>query len=355
MPSPFRVAIVGAGSLLGQEVGTALRDRRFPMRSPQLLDDLPAADAVPHAPTAGDEADRWLRAFGDEPALMEKPAAEHFEALDVVFFAGDAAQTRRHFEALRGHEALAIDLSGALRDAPQAELLEPGQRAGPAAGRRPRLVILPHPAGLAVLAVLRAVHAVAPLSAASVVVVEPASERGQAGVFELQQQTLGLLRFQSLPTAVFDTQVSFNLRAALGAAALPGLVAIGARISHEIAQALQRDGATAPPAPAIQVLQGALFHAHALSICLHTATAVGAAHLQSALQAAGLFADLPEAPSPVDVAGQDTVQLGPVLADAVAPRCFWIFAAQDNLRRRALGAVDLALTCLNEADFGRVV
>ncbi|GEM_PF-229576 len=346
MPSPFRIAIVGAGTLLGQEIGTALRDRRFPMRSPLLLDDVAETAAPEAAAPEADEATRWLRTFGDEPALMEQPQAKHFENLDVVFFAGDAAQTRRHFAALRGHEALALDVVGALRDEPQAELLAPGAALGAASGLRPRLIAIPHPASLVLLEVLRSVHAAAPLSSASAVVVEPASERGQAGIFELQQQTLGLLRFQSLPTEIFDVQVSFNLRAGLGSSALPDLTGIGARIGREVAHFLALGGNNAPPPPAVQVLQGALFHSHAISLCLRTTAPATASALQHALQAAGLVDAEPEMPDPVAATGKDTALLGPVVADAAAPQSFWIFAAQDNLRRRALCAVDLALACL---------
>ncbi len=45
---------------------------------------------------------------------------------------------------------------------------------------------------------------------------EPASERGTPGVEELQQQTVSLLSFKSMPKKIFDQQLSFNMLARYG-------------------------------------------------------------------------------------------------------------------------------------------
>ena len=44
----------------------------------------------------------------------------------------------------------------------------------------------------------------------------PASEHGTVGVHELQQQTVSLLSFKSMPKDIFDAQVSFNMLARYG-------------------------------------------------------------------------------------------------------------------------------------------
>ena len=45
---------------------------------------------------------------------------------------------------------------------------------------------------------------------------EPASERGQAGIHELQQQTTSLLSFRQLEKKIFDAQLGFAMLARYG-------------------------------------------------------------------------------------------------------------------------------------------
>ena len=55
-----------------------------------------------------------------------------------------------------------------------------------------------------------------PVVRAVIEIFEPASERGRAGLAELQRQTHGLLSFKTLEKTVYDTQVSFALVPAYG-------------------------------------------------------------------------------------------------------------------------------------------
>jgi aspartate-semialdehyde dehydrogenase len=49
-----------------------------------------------------------------------------------------------------------------------------------------------------------------------------------------------------------------------------------------------------------------------------------------------------EPPSPVQVAGNDGIQIGGMRRDSLNPRGIWFWAASDNLRLAALNAVAAA-------------
>ena len=67
--------------------------------------------------------------------------------------------------------------------------------------------------------VLRQLNTSYPIVRAVVHIFEPASERGTAGIEELQQQTVNLLSFQPVPKKVFDTQLAYAMLAQFGAEA----------------------------------------------------------------------------------------------------------------------------------------
>src|SRR5207247_300203 len=73
------------------------------------------------------------------------------------------------------------------------------------------------------------------LDRAVVTVLEPASERGQAGISELQKQSANLLSFQPLPKAVFDAQLAFNVLPEYGEDAPLALQTVEDRISRDLA------------------------------------------------------------------------------------------------------------------------
>jgi aspartate-semialdehyde dehydrogenase len=83
----FRVAIVGAATLKGKELGEVLGDRNFPRRDVKLLDD--------------DESLGQLEAVGDEVSFVQAVRPEHFEKVDFAFFTSDESFTRRNWELAR--------------------------------------------------------------------------------------------------------------------------------------------------------------------------------------------------------------------------------------------------------------
>jgi hypothetical protein len=327
--SPFspRCGLVDATTLLGRELGSALRDEGF-----ERLRLLRPPAAQSGAPGAVDE--RELTAFADEPAVVEAFTVEQLQDLDLIFYAGAAPGAAAAWSVAEATTATFIDLSGGLAGA------EGAVTAGWDGTSTGRLIVVAHPAAQALARLLGRLAGLGP-SEACVTVFEPASERGWAGIQELEQQTLKLLSLQSTPQAIFGAQVAFNVRTGLGETATPSLDDVRSRILGDLARLR---GAAAPRFP-LQLLQAPLFHASLLSLYIRHERAPKPDDLMAALRAPGLCC-LPGDPDATAAAesGAD-LQLGPPRWEPSPPGGFWMFATLDNLRRAVASAVASATAC----------
>jgi aspartate-semialdehyde dehydrogenase len=336
----YRVAIVGASSLKGKEVGEILRERNFPAVDIRLLDD--------------DEALGRLEAVGDEMNFVQSIRADQFERVDFTFFASDPRSTRKEWKVARDLGDTIVDLSYALEDEPGASIRSPwierqtGQPIAPEL--QPGPVVIAHPAAtiLAMLALRSA--KVAKIERMVATVFEPASENGQKGMDELHEQTVNLLSFQEQPKNVFDIQVAFNMVARYGQRSELALEAVAERIRKHYRQISR--GAVEP---ALQVLQAPVFHGHGFSVYMEMDKTVGIADLSQALAGEHVIVSgSPEdTPTNVSAAGQGDILVS-LNSDANQKNGVWIWATTDNLRVAALTAVECAETLTASRPRGQI-
>lgn len=312
------IAIVGADTLMGREL-RELAEQRLPDAEVKVL--------------AGEDA--VISAGEDEPYVIEAISPDSLEDVNVVLLAGtvDAARSARS-HASSG--TLIIDVSGSLEDEPDARLVDAESPVHDASGIR----VIAHPAALALSMLLRAAHESAPLRHAVVQVFEPASERGQAGLNELQQQTTSLLSFRQLDKKVFDAQLGFTMLPRYGEDAPQSLEATEQRIERHLASLLAGEARL----PSLRLIQAPVFHGHSYSLWLEFEERPDLRELVDSLSSAGIEvreADV-EPPTNVGMAGQSGVAVGLVEADRNAPHAVWMWAASDNLRIAADTALALA-------------
>jgi aspartate-semialdehyde dehydrogenase len=317
------IAVVGADSLLARELIERLGESK-PAPRVQLI-------------SASAEGSTMIDATEDDAVVMVPLAAESLEGSRVAFLAGSAASSRRTAKVNPGEGPVLIDLTGALEDQPNARLRAPSAEASPVTSQ---IKVIAHPAAIALTTLYAQLSRIATIRRSIVHVFEPASERGQPGLDELQQQTVATLSFKKLKTDVFDAQLSFNLLARYGEEALEPLDTVEQRIERHLASLLS--GYPSIPMPSLRLIQAPVFHGHSFSIWVEFEENPGAKAIAAALGQAGLDVRSDDPPSNAGIAGQSGVSLGAINDDPNQPRAVWLWMVADNLRLAAENAVAVA-------------
>jgi aspartate-semialdehyde dehydrogenase len=322
MPRPkssagYHLGIVNPQTLVGNEIKTILRERSFPFDKVVLLDSTGKGAGA-------------LSEVDDEPAVVAAASDDELEDLDLVFFCGPPAGNREWIERYRDDKFVVIDVS-------QPSTIEHGRLA--VAGinlddiaEGDRLLISPHPVAIPVALIVHQVEMASRLEACTTTVVQPASEFEQIGVEELAQQTISVLNIKSVPKAVFDRQLAFNLYPALE------------RNEEFIVEQIRT--LTDPDAQlALLITQGTIFHSHTFSLFLKTRDELPVDQIVNRLRdnPALVLPKSDESFGTIDAAGKDEVLIAEVRRDPTIRGGFWVWAVCDNLRRSsALNAVLVA-------------
>jgi len=318
------IALVGGDTLLAKEIREVL-DGSKPAPRVQLI-------------SAAADGSATLTADDEEPLVMAPLSAESLAGAKVAFLAGSPASSRRVLKVNPKDGPRLIDLAGGLEEQPEARLRAPSAEAAlPAASP---IQVVAHPAAIALAMFLGRLSKIARIKRSVVHVFEPASERGQRGLEELRQQTVGVLAFQKLKTDVFDTQLAFNMLARYGEEALEPLESIEQRVEKHLASLL--DAWPGVPMPSVRLIQAPVFHGHSISAWVEFEENPGADKLAKALAEAGLDVRPDEPPSNVGMAGQSGLSIGAIIVDHNQPRACWFWLVSDNLRLAAENAVAIA-------------
>jgi aspartate-semialdehyde dehydrogenase len=318
------ISIVGGDSLLGRELQERLTESGF-RRDFQLIG-------------AEDEIKGFLT--DDEDTVVVTPLdANRLMASDIVFCTGTRELSQKA-AALIGDNTgpVVIDLTHGLEDLPNARLRAPLLVGDPSEFPKGTIHIVAHPAATALALVLTELQE---FTRAVVQIFEPASERGQAGITELQKQTTALLAFQTLPKTIYDAQVGFNLLPSFGEDAPEPLADIEQRIDRHLASLLGRVQGTLP---SLRLAQAPVFHGYSFSLWVEFESSFEAADLERDLATAHIDvrgADV-EAPSNVGVAGLSGVTIGSIERDRNSSKAFWLWAVADNFRLSVDSAVAIA-------------
>ncbi len=347
--SGFRVAVVGASSLLGKELLAVLQERQFPISrlvTPNALDngepDLPVLDlgagleaTVAEADVGESDLDFVFLAAPFSPPTKKGIQETH----DLPFLQSvQRLAAATHCKVIDLCECLAAEKGGRV-SVPfldrTAVLKEEGAFAPSS-----RFHASAHPATIVISAVLLRLSLKFAIDRVAVEIFDPVSEIGPKAIDELQKQTMNLLSFQKIPQMVFGTQLAFNLLPRLGRTRGQHFTEITGQLRRELASYL---GGRAP-LPALRVVYSPVFHSLACSLYVEL---VEEATLEALTQVlAGEPISLRKAtdtpPSQVDVSGSSEIVVDALTIDATHPRGLWIWAAADNLRLAAVNAVQIA-------------
>ena len=303
------IAVVGSTSLLGKELQDMLETRDFPVGRLALLET--------------EEYAGLLQEFAGEIQITQVISPETFDDIDIAFFTCSPGIMRAYVASGARFPELTIDLTQAGLDG--TVYLE--GISNPRSLKSRGYFVNPHPATIVIARTLFRLHNKYGVQSAAVTVLEPASERGNAGVDELQEQTVSLLNFHQLSNKVFDGQLAFNI--------LPEQDA-SEKTEKRIMEQLFSILGDAFPKSLITAAQMPVFHSHVYSMFVELLTTPSVADLATQLERG---TDLP---SPVGVVGTDKIHVGRIRGDPnhAGAYALWVFA--DNLRVAASNAIQTA-------------
>ena len=333
MPNDSTVALVGSETLLAREV----RD----------LVATSASDLSLRLLASVDEESGALTRLGDEPSVVNLLNAEGLLDARAVILAGNADSSRKALELLGDPpDAAVIDLTYVAEERPDARLRAPQVETELAEDPADIAVhVIAHPAAIALALFLRRLHANDAVRNSVIQIFAPASEHGTLGVHELQQQTVSLLSFKSMPKDLFDAQLSFNMLARYGSEAPVSLEESELRIERHLATllALPGDGEGAPM-PSLRLIQAPVFHGYSFSawVEFEDTPDVGALESSLSIDAIDVRGGDFEPPTNVGQAGIGGISVGAITPDRNNPDAVWLWFVADNVRLAAENAVAVA-------------
>ncbi len=316
------VLIVGAESLLGKELRDQIQNKNVPV-TVKLI--------------SVEEEGGILTEHEGEPVVIGPLGWQDLNGGTAVLLAGSpesSAEALKRAQQLKPQPVI-IDVTGALDSKPGAGLRAPLVESQPP--RNSAIQVIAHPAAIALTMFFKQLLSAGTIVRSVVQIFEPASERGQRGLDELQQQTVGLLAFQKLKKEVYDTQASFNMLPQYGSDAPKPLAEIELRIHLNLATLLPG------PMPSLRLIQAPVFHGYSFSIWVEFEHNPGVEAVSDAL--AGPHIEVrrsdDEPPSNVGAAGQSGLAVGSITIDRTQPNACWFWAAADNLRIAADNAIEV--------------
>jgi len=321
------IAIVGGDTLLGKEVQELLDTRKFPANI-QLV--------ASFEPEVSGKAASILTLGKEEPLVMSSIEAADLASAQIVILAASKETGHKAYEKIRDAKPapVVIDLTGALEDLAESRLRAPMVEPAGFDAKGPVQTIA-HPAAIAIALLLSQLQKAGSVRRSVIEIFEPVSERGKAGIDELQKQAVALLSFKPLPKAVFDAQVSFNMLSEYGSEAPLPLDEIELKIDRHLASLLatsDKDGGAAMPS--LRLIQAPVFHGYSISAWIEFEENPEMDSIFQALGSSNIdvrTADH-EPPTNVGVAGQGGITVGSIAQDRNQPRAWWFWMVADNLQ-----------------------
>ncbi|NNM61743.1 MAG: aspartate-semialdehyde dehydrogenase [Steroidobacteraceae bacterium] len=221
-----RIAVVGAGSLIGEALIAELKLRSVARASLHALDD--ARDLG--------------RVLADEEGALPigDVARFDFSQADLVFFCARSSTAAQYAPAAAAH-ALVVDSTSAHRERTDVPLVIADVNPGALDGIGARgLVALPGSASVALATAVAPLAALAGLERLDVATYHSVSGNGRAAVDGLAAEAAALLSGRAVRPRAFGTQIAFNLLPLIGALGEDGVSSEERRLSSETRRVLDR-------------------------------------------------------------------------------------------------------------------
>ncbi|MBA7704616.1 Aspartate-semialdehyde dehydrogenase [subsurface metagenome] len=325
----YKVAIVGATGLVGQEFIKTLEQRNFPVDSISLL--------------ASDRSAGKKLFVGSREVEVKETVHESFNGMDIALFSAGAEISRYFSPIATKSGVVVIDNSSAFRMMPKVPLVVPEVNPEDIEWHQ-GIIANPNCSTIQLVVVLHPLHQVNPIKRIIVDTYQAVSGTGSAAVDELTTQVRQVLNGRNTIPHVYPHQIAFNVLPEIDVFWDNGYTKEEWKLVEEARKIMHTDD-IAISATCVRV---PVFTGH--SEAVH----VEFSHPMSTEEAERILAEAPGVkilddpaislyPQPWSVVGTDEVFVGRIRRDASHPNGLVIWVVADNLRKgAALNAVQIA-------------
>ncbi len=325
----YRVAIVGATGLVGQEFIKVLEQRNFPMSTIRLL--------------ASDRSAGKKLFIAHQEITVQETDAGSFDGIDIALFSA-GADISRHFAPIAAQAgAVVVDNSAAFRMVPEVPLVVPEVNPDDIEWHQ-GIIANPNCSTIQMVVALYPLHKVNPIKRIIVDTYQSVSGTGAVAVDELTTQAKQVIEGETTVPHVYPHQIAFNLLPEIDVFLDDGYSKEEWKMVQETRKIMHADD-LAISATCVRV---PVFTGHGEALHVEFSRPV------TADEARGILAEAPGVkvlddltvslyPQPWTAASTDEVFVGRIRQDASHPNGLVMWVVADNLRKgAALNTVQIA-------------
>jgi aspartate-semialdehyde dehydrogenase len=325
----YKVAIVGATGMVGQEFIKVLEQRKFPASSIQLY--------------ASDRSAGKKLFVGHQEIEVKETSADSFQHVDIALFSA-GAEISRHFSPIAAKAgALVVDNSAAFRMDPKVPLVVPEVNVEDIKWHK-GIIANPNCSTIQMVVALYPLHKVNPIKRIVVSTYQSVSGTGLAAMEELTTQAKLILEGQNVVPHVYPHQIAFNLLPEIDVFLDSGYSKEEQKMLEETRKIMHADE-LAVSATCVRV---PVFISHSEAVHIELTNPMSPDEARRILaEAPGVkVLDDPNVslyPQPWLAAGTDEVYVGRIRTDVSQSSGLVMWIVSDNLRKgAALNAVQIA-------------
>jgi len=325
----YRVAVVGATGLVGQEFIKVLEQRNFPMASILLL--------------ASDRSAGKKLFLNHNEVEVKETTLESFKKIDIALFSA-GAESSRYFSPIAAQSgAVVIDNSSAFRMNPRVPLVVP--EINPEDIKKHKGIIAnPNCSTIQMVVALYPLHKVNPIKRIIADTYQAVSGTGSAAVEELTVQAKQILEGQTTIPHVYPHQIAFNILPEIDVFLDNGYTKEEWKMVEETRKIMHADDiAISTTCARVPVFTGHSVAVHAEFS--QPMTPDEARRILAQAPGVKLLDDTAISlyPQPWSAAGTDEVFVGRIRRDVSHPNGLVMWVVADNLRKgAALNAIQIA-------------
>lgn len=326
----YRVAVVGATGLVGQEFVKILQQRRFPMAELRLL--------------ASDRSVGKKILFNDHDIVVAETNSHSFKNIDIALFSAGTDISKHFAPAAAKSGAVVIDNSAAFRMEPQTPLVVPEVNPEDLATRHDGIIANPNCSTIQMVVALNPLHKVNPIKRIIVDTYQAVAGTGSAAIEELSSQSKSILEGRSVVPHVYPHQIAFNLLPEIDVFLDNGY----SKEEWKMVQETKKIMHAPDLAISATTVRVPVFVGHSEAIHVEFSRRISPEEVSSILaEAPGVrVVDDPQVslyPQPWAVVGQDDVLVGRIRKDISCPNGIAMWVVADNVRKgAALNAIQIA-------------